>query len=124
MSGDFFYRFLVGVIQYKISGFFKIGKEVESHPFFANKTNVEFAQIESDNAINIRVFERGAGETLACGSGACAVVAAAIHNKLVLAKEITAKFKGGDLIIKWPEKEEKITMIGGFELIKEGVAQI
>ncbi len=97
--------------------FFKIGKEVESHEFFKNKTNVEFAKIIDKSTIEVRVFERGAGETLACGTGACAVGVAAINQKLVKSPVLT-KFKGGDIEIKW--SGEKITMIGGFELIAEG----
>jgi diaminopimelate epimerase len=63
--------------------FFEIGSKVETNKIFPQKTNVEFAQILSDNLIEVRVWERGAGETLACGSGACAVAILAIKNGLM-----------------------------------------
>lgn len=99
--------------------FFKIGQEVESHPHFPSKTNVEFAEIIDKNTIKIRVFERGAGETLACGTGACAVSAIAIKNNLTNSK-ITTKFKGGDLIIEWQTPTSPILMSGDHKLIETG----
>lgn len=103
--------------------FFKIGKEVESHQFFSKKTNVEFAKICENNVIEVRVFERGAGETLACGTGACAVGALAIKNKFVDEnKEVLTRFKGGDLKISWDknQKDAPVIMTGGFKKISEG----
>lgn len=105
--------------------FFDIGKKIESHQFFPQKTNVEFARIDKNNMIEIRVFERGVGETLACGTGACAVGAAAIRNNLVEGNEILARFKGGDLQIKFDAnvdaKNKKITMVGDYKFIFDGV---
>lgn len=98
--------------------FFEVGPKVESSEFFPNKTNVEFAQILSDDLIEVRVFERGAGETLACGSGACAVATLAIEKNLVNSRKITIRFKGGDLQIEW--NGESIVMTGGFEKEFEG----
>ena len=86
--------------------------------FFPNKTNVEFAQIISNNLIEVRVWERGAGETLACGSGACAVAVAAIKKNLVQSKKITIRFKGGDLEIEW--NNNSIVMTGGYTKIFDG----
>ena len=99
--------------------FFEIGPKVENHPFFPNKTNVEFAQIISDELIEVRVFERGAGETLACGSGACAVAVLAIKNSLINSRKVTIRFKGGDLIIEQKD-DESIIMTGGYQTIKSG----
>lgn len=96
--------------------FFRIGKEVESHPFFAEKTNVEFAKIINDELIEVRVFERGVGETLSCGTGACAVGVAAIKNKLINSTQVLTRFKGGDLKINWQETS-KIIMSGGYKKI-------
>ena len=98
--------------------FFEVGPKVETDKIFSNKTNVEFAQIISDNLIEVRVWERGAGETLACGSGACAVAVLAIKNNLVKSKKITTRFKGGDLIIEW--NGESVVMTGGYQKISEG----
>ncbi len=100
--------------------FFKIGAEVEKHQFFPNKTNVEFAKILPNNLIEVRVFERGVGETLACGSGACAVGALAIKNKLVQSNKVIVKFKGGDLAIEWQGEGCPVIMTGGYQKIFEG----
>lgn len=97
--------------------FTDIGPKVENDLIFLEKTNVEFAQILSDDLIEVRVWERGAGETLACGSGACAVAILAIKNNLVKSKEITTRFKGGDLIIEW--NGESVVMTGDYEKISE-----
>lgn len=112
----------VTFIKEKISDekFFEIGPKVENNRFFPNKTNVEFAQVISDNLIEVRVFERGAGETLACGSGACAVAIAAIQNNLVKNKKITIRFKGGDLEIEWIGADSPVIMTGGFSKIFNG----
>ncbi len=96
--------------------FFKIGPILEKHKFFPEKTNVEFAQIIGENHIKVRVWERGAGETLACGSGACAVGVIAIKHKLVQGHEVKTSFKGGDLLIKW-QNDDSVIMTGGFEKI-------
>ena len=98
--------------------FFDVGPKVENNIFFPHKTNVEFVRILSDNLLEVRVFERGAGETLACGSGACAVAVAAISKGLVKSKKITTRFKGGDLQIEW--SDEFVIMTGGFTKIFEG----
>jgi diaminopimelate epimerase len=98
--------------------FFDVGPKVECDKFFPNKTNVEFVRILSDDLVEVRVFERGAGETLACGSGACAVAVAAIAKGLVKSKKITTRFKGGDLQIDW--SDDFVIMTGGFEKIFNG----
>lgn len=98
--------------------FFDVGPKVECDKFFPNKTNVEFVRILSDDLVEVRVFERGAGETLACGSGACAVAVAAISKGLIKSKKVTTRFKGGDLIIEW--LGDAVIMTGGFTKIFEG----
>jgi diaminopimelate epimerase len=95
--------------------FFYLGKKIESDPLFSLKTNVEFARIISDDLIDVRVFERGVGETLACGSGACAVAAIAIKNNLIKKNEVTTRFKGGDLQIKWLSPNSEIIMTGSYQ---------
>ncbi len=97
--------------------FFDVGPKVECDKFFPNKTNVEFARILSDDLVEVRVFERGAGETLACGSGACAVAVAAITKGLVTNRKITTRFRGGDLQIEW--SNDFVIMTGGFTKIFE-----
>ncbi len=100
--------------------FFAIAPKLEINPLFPEKTNIEFAQILSANQIKVRVWERGAGETLACGSGACAVAVAAIKNNLVKREKLRISFKGGDLFIDWLENGSVI-MSGGYQKISNGV---
>lgn len=101
--------------------FFEVGPKVECDKFFPNKTNVEFARILSNDLIEVRVFERGAGETLACGSGACAVAVLAIENSLIKSTKVTIRFKGGDLQIEWKKDgDSSIIMTGGYEKIFSG----
>lgn len=104
--------------------FFEIGPRVETDPLFPEKTNVEFARIISEDLIEVRVWERGAGETLACGTGACAVGVSAIKQSLVSSDKVITKFKGGNLVIHWPYlsegKKAKVTMTGGYKVIGEG----
>ena len=100
--------------------FFTIAPQLETHSLFPQKTNVEFAQILSSNHIKVRVWERGAGETLACGSGACAVAALAIKQNLIPRQKVTISFQGGDLLIHWLE-DDSIIMIGSYTKIFSGV---
>jgi diaminopimelate epimerase len=77
-----------------------VGKKLESHPFFPKKTNVEFIQVLSDREIRMRVFERGCGETLACGTGACASVVSGVVNHKH-GNAVTVHLPGGDLAVQW-----------------------
>lgn len=99
--------------------FFRVGPQVENHPNFPEKTNVEFAQILADDLIAVRVWERGVGETSACGSGACAVVACAVKNNLVKSSQVIVKFSGGKLKINY--NDTQITMTGGYNKIFKGI---
>ena len=76
------------------------GAEIEINPLFPSKINVEFVKIISQDAVEMRVWERGAGETLACGTGASAVTVACVLNKLT-SRKITVHLLGGDLNIEW-----------------------
>lgn len=106
----------------KDNDFFVIGKSVENNlKFFPQKTNVEFAKIIDEKTIEVRVFERGVGETLACGSGACAVAFAAISNRHTNSSQITIRFKGGDIIIDYDGKD--IFMTASFEKIFSGILE-
>jgi diaminopimelate epimerase len=101
--------------------FFDVGSKVETNEIFLQKTNVEFAQILSDDLIEVRVWERGAGETLACGTGACAVGILAIKKGLIKENKVVTRFKGGDLQIEWNGEGSSVVMTGGYEKIFEGV---
>ena len=96
------------------------GPFIENHPLFKNRTNVEFIEILSKNEVNMRVWERGTGETLACGSGACAAVAAAIANNLT-DRTVKVNLKGGTLSIQWNEDDNCIYMTGPATFVFDGV---
>ena len=89
----------------------KIGPKFETHKLFPKKINTEFAQIVDRNTIKMRVWERGSGETLACGTGACASVVACVLNGLTEDK-VTVKLLGGDLFIEYNRDENTVYMTG------------
>jgi len=97
---------------------YEIGPKIENHPLFLNKTNVEFVKIENVNEISMIVWERGCGETLACGTGACASVVAAIILGLVTPlNPVRVNLKGGILKINWSgNKKEGVFLKGTAEL--------
>ena len=100
--------------------FFKTGQKVENNlEYFPQKTNVEFAKIINDSLIEVRVFERGVGETLACGSGACAVGFSAIYKNLIKNTAVNVRFKGGDLLIEFDGAN--IFMTAGTQKIFKGI---
>ena len=100
--------------------FFKTGQKVENNlQHFPQKTNVEFAKIINDSLIEVRVFERGVGETLACGSGACAVGFSAIYKNLIKNTAVKIRFKGGDLLIEFDGTN--IFMTAGTQKIFKGI---
>ena len=96
----------------------KIGPLVETHEMFPEKTNVEFIQLMGNNKIKMRVWERGCGETLACGSGACAAVVAAILNGY-MEKGAEVMLKCGSLDVEWAE-DGHIYMTGPACIVAEG----
>ncbi|OFX13799.1 MAG: diaminopimelate epimerase [Armatimonadetes bacterium RBG_16_58_9] len=96
----------------------KIGPEVENHPSFPRRTNVEFVEIVSRDELRMRVWERGAGETLACGTGACASAVAAMLNDKV-SRKVTVHLLGGDLFIEWMG-DNRVFMTGPVEEVFDG----
>ena len=96
----------------------KQGPLFEVHPLFPERTNVEFAQVIDRQTIRWRVWERGAGETLACGSGACATAVAAHRRGLTDAK-VMIRLNGGDLTVDW--REDGVYMTGPTTLVHEGM---
>ena len=100
-----------------------IGSMIENSPLFPERTNVEFVRVIDQNHIQMRVWERGAGETLACGTGACASVVAAVENGFCKkAKMIQVSLKGGDLQIMYTD--EGVTMQGPAKTVFEGSVTI
>lgn len=100
----------------------KYGKKVENHQAFPKKTNVEFINIIDENNIKMRVWERGTGETLACGTGACAsAVATAINGKTQ--RKVKVQLLGGTLEIEWNNENNHIYMTGSAETVFEGILE-
>lgn len=96
----------------------EIGPEIENNPLFPNRTNVEFVKVINDKEIEVIVWERGAGETLACGTGACAAVAASnLSGKT--GRRVLVHLPGGELDIEWTE-DNHILMRGPAEKVFEG----
>jgi len=96
-----------------------IGPELENHPLFPGRINVEFAQLLEDGKIRMRVWERGSGITQACGTGACATaVAAALSGKAGRQSDII--MDGGTLTIEWNEKNDRVLMTGGATKVFDG----
>ncbi|PDO11735.1 MAG: diaminopimelate epimerase [Candidatus Reconcilbacillus cellulovorans] len=95
------------------------GPAIERHPLFPNRTNVEFAVVNGRREIEVRVWERGAGPTLACGTGACAVLVAAVLNGYA-DREATVVLPGGDLLVEWSEADGRVYMSGPATAVFEG----
>ncbi len=87
------------------------GPAVERYPAFPKHVNAEFVEIESRSVLRMRVWERGSGETLACGTGACASAVAAVLNGLA-DRKVTVRLLGGDLEIEWPADDASVRMTG------------
>ena len=101
----------------------RLGPEFEYHGRFPRRVNVEFAQVVDREHITARVWERGAGETLACGTGACAVAAAGVLNDLT-ERHVTVKLIGGELSVLWDETDGKIYMTGPAVTVYDGIVAI
>jgi diaminopimelate epimerase len=100
-----------------------LGPQLESHPRFARKVNVGFMQIASRGEITLRVFERDAGETLACGTGACAAVVAGIRAGWLDAR-VDVRTRGGVLTIEWAGGDAPVLMTGPAVTVFEGEIEL
>jgi diaminopimelate epimerase len=89
----------------------QLGARIETLPIFPNKVNVEFAQVLDRSHIRMRVWERGIGITLACGTGACATAVAAVRRGLV-DRKVALQLDGGNLLIEWREEDGHVLMTG------------
>jgi diaminopimelate epimerase len=99
------------------------GPLVERHPRFPQRVNAGYMQVEGRSRIRLRVYERGAGETLACGTGACAAVAAGIRLGL-LDSPVEVHTRGGELTIAWRGADNPVYMTGPAETVFEGEIEI
>ena len=95
------------------------GPELESHAVFPNRANIGFMEVISKNEVNLRVYERGAGETQACGTGACAAVVSGRLRGLLDSK-VTVHLPGGDLEIEWLGEGHSVNMTGPVSSVYEG----
>jgi len=100
-----------------------VGPAVENHPRFPRRVNVGFLEIAAPDHVRLRVFERGVGETQACGTGACAAVAVGRRHG-PLAEEVRVDVPGGRLIVQWPGPGEPIWLTGPAETAFEGHVDI
>lgn len=96
-----------------------LGPVLEQHSLFPERANIGFMQIDNQHAIQLRVYERGAGETVACGSGACAAAVIGIKQQL-LTTPVTVTLPGGRLVIDWQGKGEPVMMTGTATTVFEG----
>ena len=97
----------------------QIGPEFEHHEVFPDRVNTEFVQVLNRKEVNMRVWERGSGETLACGTGTCATVVACVLNGLT-DHEITVHLLGGDLFLQYDEEKNTVIMTGPAAVICDG----
>ena len=99
------------------------GPQIEIHPRFPNRVNAGYMQVLDRRSIALRVWERGAGETLACGTGACAAVVAGISRKL-LDSPVTVQTRGGTLTVSWAGGDNAVFMKGPAETVFEGTLEL
>ena len=97
----------------------QLGPLLERHPAFPNRVNVEFVRVESRSRIKQRTWERGTGETLACGSGACAAAVVSILRGVV-DRALCVQLRGGELEIRWPDEAASVEMTGPAAEVYQG----
>jgi diaminopimelate epimerase len=100
-----------------------LGPQLQAHPFFPNRVNVGFLQIIDRQHARLRVFERGAGETLACGTGACAAAVTSMQRDL-MDSVVYIQLRGGELEISWTPGAGNITMTGPATTVYEGIISL
>ncbi|NOY52969.1 MAG: diaminopimelate epimerase [Deltaproteobacteria bacterium] len=100
----------------------KVGPCIETDPLFPNRTNVEFVQVINDRELKMRVWERGTGETLSCGTGACAATVAAVLNGWT-GRKVRVHLAGGTLRIDWRE-DNRVILTGPAEEVFRGIIEI
>ena len=101
----------------------QVGTFFEHHEVFPDRVNTEFIKVLDRNTVQMRVWERGAGETWACGTGACAVAVACILNGWT-EREVTVKLRGGDLRISWDQEKNTVFMTGPAATVFDGEIEL
>ena len=97
----------------------KTGPLFENHKAFPNRTNTEFVRVDDKNNVHMRVWERGTGETLACGTGCCATAVACVLNGLT-DRSVTVHVLGGDILVEWNEEDNHVYMTGPAVTVFDG----
>jgi diaminopimelate epimerase len=100
-----------------------LGPQFEQHPFFPRRVNTEFVRVDAPNALRMRVWERGSGETAACGTGACAALVAAVLTRRA-DRRATLRLNGGDLDIEWRAADDHVYMTGAAEEVFRGEVEV
>ena len=116
MGNPHFVIFVPDITQINLSS---VGPLIENHPYFPDRTNVEFVQVLSDGEVRMRVWERGSGITQACGTGACATAVAAVVNGKC-DRTVRVNMDGGTLTIEWRATNGHVYMTGGAVNVFEG----
>jgi len=98
----------------------RFGPLLENHPIFPERANISLAKVEGPDAIRLKVWERGAGLTLACGSAACAAAVAGARTKRT-GRRVTVTLPGGPLLIEWRERDDHVLMTGPWTFEHEGI---
>lgn len=101
----------------------EVGRRIESHPMFPERTNVEFVRVDGRARLTMRVWERGAGETQACGTGACAAAAAAVIGEMT-DERVSVRLPGGELKVYYDTAQDKIYMTGPARVVFDGYTDI
>lgn len=97
-----------------------LGPWLEHHPWFPERTNVPIAFVQDAGALRLRVWERGSGETLACGTGACAALVAAVRTGRISGREARVVLPGGDLVVRWPTDHGSVFLDGPVDEVFRG----
>lgn len=97
-----------------------VGPGLENHPVFPNRANIEFVRIDNRSNVHMRVWERGTGETLACGTGCCATAVACVLNGYT-DRMVTVHVLGGDIIVEWNKEDNHVYMTGPVTTVYEGI---
>lgn len=101
----------------------KIGKKFEMNPIFPERVNAEFVEFIDEKTLKMRVWERGSGETYACGTGACATAVAAVLNGFCKKDtDIRIMLKGGDLVVRYTD--DTVYMTGNAEKVYDGIVEV
>ena len=100
-----------------------LGPQFEHHPFFPRRVNTEFVRVDAPTALRMRVWERGSGETAACGTGACAALVAAVLTRRA-DRRATLRLNGGDLDIEWRAADDHVYMTGAAEEVFRGEIEV